>query len=265
MTSQARRRLLRTTSLLLASMTGLTARASGQPIPLIVGEALDGTGKVKPLAASQQLLFEYLERELGVKFRIQRYPWARAEHNARSGAGLIFGLPKTPERLRELRYSNPAVRRTLWLVTRSDATFPFETLADLKGKTIGAVHGYSYGEEFEQSRNKLFRVDDDLPSRSNRLRRLLLKRVDVVLLYQPSWQDSAEVEAELRAFAVPLMRDLALPQGLTLSVLPHPLEAGNEQFFAIARGKGDGLIDRINAALARQQTEASAIKPRRAE
>lgn len=264
MISRSRRRLLRFTPFLLGGALGLSAKAAQQPVTLIVGEALDENGKVKPLRAWQQKLFEYLESELGVRFEIRMYPWARAERNARGGAGLIFGLPKNPERQKDLRYSDAAVRNTLWLVTRSDATFPFETLADLKGKTIGAVRGYGYGEEFELSRNKLFRVEDDIPSRATRLQRLFLKRVDAVLLYQPSWQNAAEVEAEVRAFAAPLLRDLSLPYGLTLSVLPHPVQVENQQFFAISRGKDDGLIDRINAALARQQKPASLPKARRA-
>ena len=126
------------------------------------------------------------------------------------------------------------------------------------------MRGYGYGEEFEQSRNKLFRVEDDIPSRATRLQRLLLKRVDAVLLYQPSWQNAAEVESELRALAAPLVRDLSLPQGLTVSVLPHPVQVENQQFFAISKGKDDGLIDRINAALARQQKPASLARDRRA-
>lgn len=264
MISTTRRRLLRTFSLLLASALGVPVQAEPRPVTLIVGEALDPNGKVKPLRPWQQQLFEYLEAELGVKFRLRMYPWARAERNARNGAGLVFGLPKNPDRLRDLHYSEPVASNTLWIVTRSDATFSFESLADLKGKTIGAVHGYGYGEEFEQSRNKLFRVEDDIPSRATRLRRLLLKRVDAVLLYQPSWQNAAEVEAELRAFAAPLVRELQLPPGLTLSVLPRPVQAENQQFFAISKGKDDGLIDRINAALARQQKRASLARPPRA-
>ncbi|WP_342116731.1 substrate-binding periplasmic protein [Pseudoduganella sp. OTU4001] len=264
MTSPARRRLLRTSTMLFASALGLPAKADPQAVTLIVGEALDENGKLKPLRAWQQKLFEYLEQELEVKFEVRMYPWARAERNARGGAGLIFGLPKSAERLRDLRYSDPAMRNTLWLVTRSDATFPFESLADLKGKTIGAVRGYGYGDEFEQARNKLFRVEDDIPSRATRLQRLLLKRVDAVLLYQPSWQNAAEVEADLRSFAAPLARELSLPYGITLSVLPHPVQVENQQFFAVAKGKDDGLIDRINAALAKQQKPASLPKTRRA-
>ena len=257
-------RLLRIAPLLLASALCLPAKAEPQPVTLIVGESLDESGKIKPLRPWQLKLFEYLETELDVKFQVRMYPWARAERKARSGGGLVFGLPKNPDRLRELHYSEAVASNTLWIVTRSDATFPFESLADLKGKTIGAVRGYGYGDEFEQSRNKLFRVEDDIPSRTTRLQRLLLKRVDAVLLYQPSWQNSAEVEAELRAFAAPLARELALPPGLTLSVLPRPIQLENQQFFAISKGKDDGLIDRINAALARQQKPASLPKTRRA-
>ena len=257
-------RLLRIAPLLLASALCLPAKAEPQPVTLIVGESLDESGKIKPLRPWQLKLFEYLETELDVKFQVRMYPWARAERNARSGDGLVFGLPKNPDRLRELHYSEAVASNTLWVVTRSDATFPFESLADLKGKTIGAVRGYGYGDEFEQSRNKLFRVEDDIPSRATRLQRLLLKRVDAVLLYQPSWQNAAEVEAELRAFAAPLARELALPPGLTLSVLPRPVQVENQQFFAIAKGKDDGLIDRINAALARQQKPTSLPRTRRA-
>lgn len=264
MTSLPRRRLLRTAPLLLASALGCPARATPQQVPLIVGEALDESGKVKPLRAWQQKLFDYLQQELDIEFEVQMYPWARAERNARNGAGLIFGLPKTAARARDLRFSEAAVRNTLWLVTRSDATFPFQGLADLKGKTIGAVRGYSYGEPFEQARNKLFRVEDDIASRAARLQRLLLKRVDAVLLFQPSWQSAAEVEAELRAYAAPLAREIALPYGITLSVLPQPLQTENQQFFAIAKDKDNGLIDRINAALARQQRPAALAKARRA-
>lgn len=264
MISHARRRLLRSAPLFLASTLGLSARAEPQPVTLIVGESLDEAGRLKPLRPWQLTLFEYLEGELGVKFQVRMYPWARAERNARTGGGLVFGLPKNPDRLRELRYSEAVVSNTLWIVTRSDATFPFETLADLQGKTIGAVRGYGYGDEFEQSRNKLFRVEDEIPSRATRLQRLLLKRVDAVLLYQPSWQNAAEVEAELRAFAAPLARELSLPPGLTLSVLPHPVQVENQQFFAISKGKDEGLIDRINAALARQQRPAALPKSRRA-
>lgn len=233
---------------------GITAHAAApQTVTLLLGDALDAQGRQKPLKPWRRKLFDDLEQELNIAFDIKRYPWPRAERNARAGAGLIFGLPKNAERLRDLRYSDPAGSTTLWLVTRSDATFPFNTLDDLRGKTIGAVRGYTYGEDFERRRNKVFRVDDDIASRSARLQRLLLKRVDAVLLVQPSGDSAQEVETELRAFIAPFVKDMNLPPDLSVSLLPQPVQTDNGEHFAIAYGQDNGLIDRINAALARQR------------
>ena len=68
MSEAERRRLLRTTALLLAGALGCPPRAKAQQaLTLIVGEALDESGKVKPLRAWQQKLFGYLQQELGVE------------------------------------------------------------------------------------------------------------------------------------------------------------------------------------------------------
>ncbi|CAN7706156.1 transporter substrate-binding domain-containing protein [Pseudoduganella sp. LjRoot289] len=232
------------------------AHSAPQTVTLLLGDTLDAKGKQKPLPPWRRKLFDYLEQELNIRFEIKIYPWPRAERNALNGTGLIFGLPKTADRLRELHYSDAASSNTLWLVTRSDATFPFQGIQDLRGKTLGAVRGYSYGDEFERERNKLFRVDDEIASRATRLQRLLLKRVDAVLLYQPSGESQPEIEAQLQTFIQPYLKDLSVPPGVTLSVRPKPLHADTGQFFAVARAHDDGLIERINGALARQRKVA---------
>lgn len=253
MASAARRRLLRYCPLLAVALAGLPSGAAPPtPLPLIIGQALDEHGKPRPLPSRQLKLFALLERELGIRFEIRRYPWPRVERSARSGEGLVFGLPQNASRLAALRYSAPALSNTLWLATRSDRTFAFNSLADLRGKTVGAVRGYGYGEEFEQARGKLFQVVDDPSSRALRVRRLLLQRVDAVLFFQPSGRSAAELEAALVAIAAPLARELGLPATLRPAVLPKPLQLENHQYFAIAHGKDDGLIERINAVLARR-------------
>jgi polar amino acid transport system substrate-binding protein len=264
--NSGKRAFLLNSPLLLAPLFGLSparAQTPARTVSLIMGEALDEAGRSKPLRPWQRKLFDHLETELNVIFDVKRYPWPRAELKALNGDGLIFGLPKNPERERPLRFSDPTSSNTLWLVTRSDATFGFASLADLRGKKIGAVRGYGYGEEFERAREAgVFRVEDDLPSRVTRLQRLLLKRVDAVLLYQPSWQTAADFEAELRAQAAPLTQDLRLQPGVTLSVLPRPVQMETPQYFAIARGRDEALIERINQALLRQQKQASLRSPR---
>ena len=231
-----------------------TAHAAPQTLTLLIGDQLDEQGKQRPVNGARLKLLAALERELDVVFEVRMYPWPRAERYALDGAGLIFGLPKTADRLTTLRYSDAASHRNLWLVTRSDATFNFNKLEDLRGKTLGIVHGYSYGEEFDNARGKrLFRTDEDISSRGTRLTRLMLKRVDAVLLFQPSTQGPRQIEAELEAFMAPRLQAIGAAANAGYKVLPKPLSTDSRQFFAIARAKDDGIIDRINAALARIQ------------
>lgn len=256
MTSLSKRTLLKAGGLaagMLAWGPAWTQAAPPSTVTLLLGDALDARGRQKPLKPWRRKLFNYLEQELNVTFQIKSYPWPRAERNALNGAGLIFGLPKNDERQRRLHYSDAVGSNTLWLVTRSDTTFPFATLDDLRGKTVGAVRGYTYGDEFERRRNKLFRVDDDIASRSARLQRLLLKRVDALLLVQPGWESAQEVEAGLRAEIAAFSKELNLPPDVSLSVLPQPVQTDSGEYFAIAHAQDDGLIDRINTALARQR------------
>lgn len=230
--------------------------AEPRPIPLLIGDTLDEQGKPRPLSAVKRKLLDALERELGVVFELRMYPWARAERNALNGAGLVFGLPKNADRLRVLRYSDVALHNNVWLVTRSDATFPFHTLDDLRGKTVGTVRGYSYGDDFDRARGKLFRTEDDIPSRGTRLTRLMLRRVDVVLLLQPSTQSAKEVEAEVRDFMAARLQSIGAAANAGYSVLPKPMTADSGMFFAIARDRDDGIINRINTALARIRQRA---------
>lgn len=254
-------------ALLCAVLLAVQPAAAAQPrkVVLLVGDTLDEKGKPKPVAPWQRKLFGSIEQELGIVFEIHMYPWARAERNAAAGEGLIFGLPKSADRLHTLRYSDPAALNTLWLVTRSDTTFPFNGIADLRGKTVGAVRGFSYGEEFERARGKLFRVDDDIASRSTRLTRLMLKRVDVVLLFQANSQSAAEVEAGINTLMKEPLKSINAPAGVGYSVLPTPLTASTGVYFAVARDRDDGLIDRINAALLKLRRPGDMAKGGRAE
>jgi ABC-type amino acid transport substrate-binding protein len=252
--------LLCSAMLALQLTAAVHAGAAPRKVTLLVGDALDEQGKPKPMAAWQRKLFDNIEQELDIVFDIRMYPWPRAERNAANGEGLIFGLPKSADRLHVLHYSDVAAVNNLWLVTRSDATFPFRGIADLRGKTVGAVRGFSYGDDFERARGKVFRVDDDISSRATRLTRLMLKRVDVVLLFQANSQSAAEVEAGVNAFMKEPLKSISATPGVSFSVLPVPLSAGSGVYFAIARERDDGIIDRINAALGRLRKTADVAK-----
>lgn len=174
-------------ALLCCALAPRPLMAGPHTVPLIIGDTLNEQGKPKPLSPYKRKLLEAVERELGVVFELRMYPWARAERYALDGAGLIFGLPKNADRLHALRYSDVAAYNKLWIVTRSDATFRFNSIEDLRGKSIGVVRGYNYGEEVERARaSKLFRTDEDIASRGTRLTRLMLKRVDACYCSNPA-------------------------------------------------------------------------------
>ncbi|MES2162359.1 MAG: transporter substrate-binding domain-containing protein [Pseudomonadota bacterium] len=254
--------------LLLAAALSCMPFAHGAPalpvVPLLIGDTLDEQGRPRPMPAVKRKVLDAVAQELGVTFEPRTYPWARAERYAIEGVGLVYGLPKTADRLRALRYSDTAAHNSLWLVTRSDATFPFNRLEDLRGKTVGTVRGYSYGLEFDSARGKLFRTDEDISSRGTRLTRLMLKRVDVVLLFQPDGLSAKDLEDSIRSFMAPRLPAIGTAANTGFSVLPRPLSTDSGQFFAIARAKDDGIIDRINAALARihrREEDARRLRP----
>ncbi|WP_394779603.1 substrate-binding periplasmic protein [Undibacterium sp.] len=237
------------TALLLFLCSGAVHCASSSVV-LLAGEALDDKGNQRPLGATHRRLLNYLERVLDVRFDVRTYPWSRLELSARNGEGLALGLSKNPERLTAMHFSDAAYANNLWLVTRSDASFTFNSMQDLAGKKIGAVRGYSYGEEFDSGRNRVFQIEEDISSRPSRLKKLLSRRMDALLVYQQATDSAEEVELGINRFMASEVKDTPLPANVSFHVLPRPLQT-ESVYFCIAAGKDAGIIASINDALAK--------------
>jgi polar amino acid transport system substrate-binding protein len=98
---------------------------------------------------------------------------------------------KDAERERTLIFSEPYLENRLILVARRGADVSAVTLADLKGKRIAIVEGYSYGDAIEQSGPTFVRSHTEEDS----LRLLLDGKVDYTLM------DELVVEYILRNYA----------------------------------------------------------------
>jgi polar amino acid transport system substrate-binding protein len=85
---------------------------------------------------------------------------------------------KDPERDRVLLFSQPYLENRLILVGRTGADVSAATLADLKGKRVGIVEGYSYGEAIDTAGPAFVRATSEEES----LRQLLGGQVDYVLM-----------------------------------------------------------------------------------
>ena len=85
---------------------------------------------------------------------------------------------KDAERERTLLFSQPYLENRLILVARRGGNVSAATLADLKGKRIAIVEGYSYGEAIEQSGPTFVRSRTEEDS----LKLLLDSKVDYTLM-----------------------------------------------------------------------------------
>jgi len=190
---------------------------------------------------------EFVERGLDVGFELRRYPWNRLLHNLNKGEGLAFGLSKNAARLQTLHFSEPVYVNYVWLVTRSDAVFPFSDMQDLKGKSLGVSRGSSFGDEFDRQKNILFTAEEDAYGLPNRLKKLLNKRMDAIV-YQNRNADPEQVEAMLNRLVAERMPEIQMPPGVAFRVLRKPLMTDNIHF-AIRAQNDDGIIKKINAVI----------------
>jgi polar amino acid transport system substrate-binding protein len=217
--------------------------------PLLTGELRSGSGVNLPLPKIYTTIFSKIEKDINIQFELQQYPWNRAVMMASYEGNLIFGLSKTAEREKIFTFSEPVVYNFIWLITRSDKKFNFQTIEDLKGKTIGVVRGSQYGGEFDAQRNKTFKTDDDLDSHEIRLKKIIENRIDA-MIYASLLENPLEVEQVINRMNVDgnTGKGRANAKKVKFSVLPVYVLKDDIRF-AIRKDKDDGIIEKLNYSI----------------
>jgi polar amino acid transport system substrate-binding protein len=241
-------RLLFLSSVLLIVTPGSATEAAKQDkLVLLIRELRNEAGDIVPIRDEIRQLLNYFEHHLQIKFEIRRYPWTRLLVNAKNSEGIIFGLSKNRERLQIYQFSEAIYANYVWLVTRSDSSFSYNSMLDLKGKTVGVIRGTSYGDEFDSQRNVLFQVEEDVGSHGARLKKLINKRMDVMI-----FGDRRAQADEVEQLLIRILRkesnssDKALEQAF--KVLPKPMLV-DELHFAAAGAQYEEWIRKLNAAI----------------
>lgn len=121
--------------------------------------------------------------KMHVSFDVDFMPWKRALLLAEAKkADGVFGLRKTKARKRWLIFPDePLMTVSTVIFYRKGTNFEFEGLSSLRGKTIGVIKGYTYGEDFDNS--PLFKTEEVATLKQNFLK-LLAGRVDLVAAYK---------------------------------------------------------------------------------
>lgn len=230
-----------------AAMQITTVKSVRPVVVVLMPEQKGDRDQILPLTKNVLQLFNYLETTANIKIDIHRYPWRRVLHNGENGEGLIFGIYKTPERLRIFRFSEPVYSDKVWLIKRCEDNFSFNTIDDLKGKTIGIVQGSSAGEEFDKQVNLLFKAEYNTSSLAGRFSKLHQKRMDAFLLYEPR-TNLKEIQKELNQLYAAEIDEYKKKKTDIFCILPRPVSV-IDAHFATGLNYDKKLLDRIDKVL----------------
>jgi len=99
-----------------------------------------------------ELVNKALQRK-GYQPSLYIYNWRRALEGVEIGVfDATCAIWKTPERERNLVYSEPYLTNTISFIKRKNTPIEYHSLADLQGLLIGVVRDYAYDENFNKSR-----------------------------------------------------------------------------------------------------------------
>ena len=127
------------------------------------------------------LLLKAIFGRLNIPMEIKAYPWKRALSMGEAGEAGVGGIYKNEKRLEIYDYSDKIYTENLMLYVKKGSGFKFETLDDLKGKEVGVILGWSYGDAFDKAREaSLFHVQEVTTDNSN-FEKLLQGKVDYVV------------------------------------------------------------------------------------
>jgi len=146
--------------------------------------------------------------KIGVDVSVVAYPWKRVMLLSGKGSVGAAGIYKNSERILIYDYSDSIFDERVVVFMRADHAFPFQTVEDLKGKRVGVVRGWSYGDTFDTARKQsLFVVEDSVSDELN-FRKLDLGRLDCVIAIDLSGElvfKKLEFKNEIIASNVPML------------------------------------------------------------
>lgn len=147
----------------------------------------------QPVGVYPALLTAAFSR-IGQPLELSAKPWKRALAELDEGKAGVGGIYKTTERAARYDFSATILTENTRVYFNTTRPVDFRTLADLKGKRVGIIRGWSYGDAFDAARKSgRFTVEEVVNDRTNFLK-LAHRRLDVVMAIEES--GSAIIAAE---------------------------------------------------------------------
>ena len=120
--------------------------------------------------------------------RVQAKPWRRAFVEIDKAQAGVGGLYKNAERLAKYDFSEPIYVENIAVFYRTVRPFDFRTVADLYGKRVGVLRGWSYGDDFDAARRNGAIATEEVSSDRSNFLKLTDGRLDAVLAIEEAGQ-----------------------------------------------------------------------------
>lgn len=193
-------------------------------------------------------IMRYMDDHLPQSFDYKLYPWKRAYQNALNGKGGIISFSKNEERLKIFDYSEVMYYDEILLVVLKGKEFTFNTMEDLRGKTIGCLRGASYGDEFENGKISIFKSDEDNDGKQ-RLLKLLYNRIDAAIIGAGKLGFNALIE----------MDKILIANKNKFTLLPKPFKRDPNYLGFVKEMNMQGFLQEFNQVL-RKANQTGAIQ-----
>lgn len=175
---------------------------------------------------------------------VEAKPWKRAFAEIDKGLAGIGGLYKNAERLARYDFSDPIHVENIAVYYRRAKPVDFRMVADLYGKRVGVLRGWSYGGTFDAASQSGWIATEEVSSDRSNFLKLMDGRLDAVLAIAESGTANLaargvsgveQADVYLASYPVHLAFNKKAGQGEVLACFNKTL----------AEMKRDGMFDRI--------------------
>lgn len=116
---------------------------------------------------------------MGRSCEVRGLPFKRLLSDTDADSLLAGAVVRTPDREQRWLFSQPYFMERLSVYT---AGSPFRGLADLMGKRVGVIRGWSYGEAFDTARRQGAFQCEEVPTDASNFGKLLRERLDFAVV-----------------------------------------------------------------------------------
>ncbi len=125
-------------------------------------------------------VIEKIYQSEGIEVEFGYFPWARGYQMVKDGVwDTTMPYYCSPEREKLFYCSDPIAEGQQVYFHRTDYSFDWETIADLKGLKVGATLGYYYGEAFEKAERDGFFYVQRIASDETNFMVLMKERINI--------------------------------------------------------------------------------------